>query len=446
MVQLFKSTGSKKTNQQPIKRLQIDALDNQGRGVARDQGKVVFVEGALPGEQVEVRITTHKKDFAVAQVHKIVHASAARQTAPCKWYQECGGCQLQHFEAQAQLAAKQAFVDGLFSKIDYHGLPWQTAIAGDSFAYRNRARLATWYEGKKNCLHIGFRRASSKKLVEIDACMTLAHPLSQQLPALSSCLNQLSIKKNIQHVELHHVTQSAFVILRTDEQVLTEDIQILAEFERQYQVYFVALSGVGTVIGITPNCPALSTLSYSIAGVQIHTDLTSFNQINSQINIKMIAQARRWLSLSAQDTLADFFCGSGNFSLPLSCDVAQVYAYEGVAHAIKNAQLSVQQNGFPNLQFKQIDLTDKQALTQIPWTIFDKILLDPSREGALELCRLSKTWRAQAVLYIACDANALVRDGQVLLANGYEIDKIGLLDMFPHTAHVETMALFKKIQ
>ncbi|EWH10135.1 23S rRNA m(5)U1939 methyltransferase [Catenovulum agarivorans DS-2] len=442
MVKLFSATHKKNTKQPKAIEVIIDGINHQGHGVARHQGKVCFVEGALPGETWRAKVVEDKKHFIQAQGLKCLTASADRQTPPCKWAETCGGCQLQHMQPQAQITAKQSFVEGLFSKVKLHTLPWQTNLQGDDLHYRNRVRLAAWYEGKQDKLHIGFRQKRSKKLVAVDRCLLAAKPFETILSALRLQLDSLKDKKYVQHVELHQVDPWSIIVLRVAQPCCREDIQRLTQFSEQNNCVVFVQSGTSPALPIDG---VARELSYSILGLKMHFELADFIQVNHQMNQQMIEQAISWLDLQPSDKVLDLFCGSGNFSLPISQHCQFVAGIEGSESAVQRAQHNAQTNQLKNCQFSTKNLAEQAELKQINWGEYDKILLDPSRDGAALLCQQAHNWQANSVLYIACDANSLVRDSQFLDDAGYKISKIALVDMFPHTAHVETMALFKRV-
>ncbi|WP_016956270.1 23S rRNA (uracil(1939)-C(5))-methyltransferase RlmD [Catenovulum agarivorans] len=442
MVKLFSASNKKNTKQPKAIEVTIDGINHQGHGVARHQGKVCFVEGALPGETWKAKVLEDKKYFIQAQGIKCLTESTARQTPPCQWAETCGGCQLQHMQPQAQIAAKQTFVEGLFSKVKLHNLPWQRNLQADDLHYRNRVRLAAWYEGKQDKLHIGLRQKRSKKLVAVDKCLLAAQPFEKILPALHGQLDSLIDKKQIQHVELHQNSEQSIILLRIAEPFSQADLHQLKQFSQQYACVFYLQTGSMPAL---PLDGATRELSYPIMGLIMHFQLADFIQVNHQMNQQMVEQAINWLAVQSQDKVLDLFSGSGNFSLPISQVSHSVSGFEGSESAVARAQQNAEFNQIHNCQFIAKNLADETELKQINWGDYDKILLDPSRDGAVLACQQAKNWQADSVLYIACDANSLVRDSQFLYDAGYQIDKIALVDMFPHTAHVETMALFKRV-
>ncbi|WP_143871325.1 23S rRNA (uracil(1939)-C(5))-methyltransferase RlmD [Catenovulum sediminis] len=443
MVQLFKSAKPKKTNNKPYQ-VKIESLDNQARGVARHKGKVVFVEGALPNETVLVQNIADKKQFTEAKLHKIIQASNDRVQAECKWYAQCGGCQLQHLNTNAQIDEKQKFVAGLLGKVGLYALNWQPALQGQATYYRNRSRLATWYEGKQDYLHVGFRQRKSKKIVEIDSCLIMPQAFQGVLSELPQALNKLQGKKHLGHIEFNHVGEKPIMLIKTNEQLSIHDQQILTNFAASNKVNLYILDAADELTDLSVHQLKSSELYYPLEALKIHYNLTDFVQVNHQMNQAMVQQAIDWLAASKEDTILDMFCGSGNFALPLAKMAQYVLGIEGSDEAVQQAKRNAQLNNLTNAEFQQMDLAKTDSLQQIDWLKYNKMILDPSREGAFGICLSSANWHASKVLYVACDANSLMRDSAELVSHGYHIEKIGLIDMFPHTAHVETMALFSK--
>ncbi|KMT66114.1 23S rRNA (uracil(1939)-C(5))-methyltransferase RlmD [Catenovulum maritimum] len=444
MVQLFSSTKTTKRQFQPYKiELDLNSLDHHGRGVGRYQGKVVFVTGGLPNEKVIALVTTAKKHFLEARLLKVLVRSNTRVTPKCKWIENCGGCQLQHLDSQAQILEKQAFVTELFKKNRVTKLNWQPAIQGNEWHYRNRARLATWYEGKKDKLHIGYREFASKNIIEVDRCEVLPEAFNLVLSELSAQLNLIKHKKYISHIEFNLVSKHKICLLKLTQNLVSDEIQAIKALLQKFDcILFVQLNEDA------PICMhekfEENELFYTFDKLKLSYGLNDFVQINSALNITMLELALEWLELTSTDMVLDLFCGLGNFSLPIAQQVKKLVGIEGVAEMVTKAKLNAKQNQLENVEFFQQDLNQTELKNDYHWHDFNKIVLDPSRTGAESICKNSTEWRAEKVLYIACEPNSLVRDSQYLLAAGYQIDKISLIDMFPHTAHVETIALFTK--
>lgn len=444
MVQIFRSTAQKAPKTQLLNKkieLDINDLDHQGRGVGRYQGKVCFVQGALPNEKVQAIVTEDKKQLLNAKLHQVLQPSPARIEPDCPWFASCGGCQLQHLSYDAQIQQKQTRVDQLFAKQGLTNLPWQPPLQSQPYQYRNRTRLSAWYEGKQNKLHLGFRQFNSKKIVEVDQCLVIAPKFSNLLPELVQVLNQLAWKKHITHVELNSAGQRDCISLRVLNKPAGEDNKTLIEFavKHDLDIYLHQNDDEYTKVHA-----ASDKLYYSINALKLQFGLSDFTQVNSSANVAMIEQAQNWLELNKQDNLLDLFCGLGNFSLPVAQKVLKVVGIEGSRSMVDKAKRNASDNQLTNAQFYKQDLSAVDGLEKIDWNGFNKIILDPSRQGAMQICQQSKDWSADKVLYVACDPNSLTRDSQYLLASGYKMIKIGLIDMFPQTSHIETMALFSR--
>lgn len=444
MVKIFRSTAQKSVKTHLLNKkieLDINDLDHQGRGVGRYNGKVCFVQGALPSEKVQAIITEDKKQLLNAKLHKVLQASTERIEPDCPWFSECGGCQLQHLNYAAQTQQKQTRVDQLLAKQGIKQLPWQPILKSQPFQYRNRTRLSAWYEGKQNKLHLGFRQFNSKKLIEVDQCLVIAPKFSKLLPELVQILNKLKCKKHISHVELNSAGQRYCIVLRVLNKPSEQDDVKLTEFALAHDLDIYFHQNDDEYLKVHSSS---DKLYYSIDSLQLQFGLSDFTQVNSQANQDMLQQAQNWLELNEQDVVLDLFCGLGNFSLPVAQKVLKVVGIEGSRAMVEKAKRNASDNQLPNAEFYKQDLSSVEGLEQIDWNAFNKIILDPSRQGAMQICQQSQQWTAKQVLYIACDPNSLARDSQYLLASGYKMIKIGLIDMFPQTSHIETMALFSR--
>ncbi|WAJ69557.1 23S rRNA (uracil(1939)-C(5))-methyltransferase RlmD [Catenovulum adriaticum] len=444
MVQIFRSTAQKSAKSHSLNKiieLDINDLDHQGRGVGRYNGKVCFVQGALPSEKVQAIITEDKKQLLTAKLHKILQVSDERIEPNCPWFSECGGCQLQHLSYAAQTQQKQTRVDQLLAKQGIKRLPWQPILNSQPFQYRNRTRLSAWYEGKQNKLHLGFRQFNSKKLIEVDQCLVIAPKFSTLLPELVQILNKLKCKKHVSHVELNSAGQRYCIILRVLNKPAEQDYIKLTEFALAHNLDIYFHQNDDEYLKVQSDS---DKLYYSIDSLQLQFGLSDFTQVNSQANKDMIQQAQNWLELNEDDVVLDLFCGLGNFSLPVAQKVLKVVGIEGSRSMVEKAKRNASDNQLTNTEFYKQDLSSIDGLDKIDWGAFNKIILDPSRQGAMQICQQSEQWTAKQVLYIACDPNSLARDSQYLLASGYKMIKIGLIDMFPQTSHIETMALFSR--
>ncbi|RYJ61706.1 23S rRNA (uracil(1939)-C(5))-methyltransferase RlmD [Pseudomonas songnenensis] len=440
----FQPSGGERKPQVPVgkkQRLSIERLANDGRGIAFVEGRTWFVEGALPGEEVETRVLSARSQVVEARCERVLQASAQRQVEPCPHARLCGGCNLQHAPIADQLALKQhTLAEQLARVADLQPDVWAEPLVGPAFGYRRRARLAVRWDVKSKHLDIGFRASSSQEIVSIRECPVLVQPLQSLLPGLLTALRELSKPQAIGHVELFSGTAEAVLIRRTA--TLPEmDVARLRSFATANgaQLWW---QGEGEP---EPDDSA-ATLGYRLDAwdLELAWRPGDFVQVNAPVNEAMVAQALAWLGAGKDEAVLDLFCGLGNFSLPLARSGARVVGVEGVEAMVTRAQQNAQRNGLAHAHFYRADLS--KPLADAPWagSGFAAVLLDPPRDGALEIVRQMSMLKAQRVVYVSCNPATLARDARELASQGYRLKRAGVLDMFPQTAHVEAMALFER--
>ena len=440
----FQSAGGSKQMSVPVGKkqlLQIDKLANDGRGIGHAEGRVWFVAGALAGEQVEARVLAARSKVVDAQVVRVLQASALRREPACPLAGRCGGCTLQHLPHAEQLQLKQqSLAEQLQRVAGVQPQEWAAPLTGSELGYRRRARIAVRWDIRAKRLDVGFRAAASQEIVEIGACPVLVPALQGIALALPQMLRGLQHPQRVGHVELF--SGSAVVVLLRHTAVLSaEDVERLRSFcaDQQAQLWW---QGEGEP---QSDDPAL-TASFALEGFNLQLEWRpgDFVQVNEAVNRAMLKQALDWLQPQAEQRLLDLFCGLGNFALPLAQRVREVVAVEGVASMVQRAQANVLANGLNNVQVYQADLS--QSLAPANWLQggFAAVLLDPPREGALAVVRQMSELGAQRLVYVSCNPATLARDTAELIAQGYRLQRAGILDMFPQTAHVEAMALFIK--
>ncbi|ACT05693.1 RNA methyltransferase, TrmA family [Dickeya chrysanthemi Ech1591] len=415
----------------------VNDLDPFGQGVARHQGKTVFIPGVLPGEQAEVQLTQDKRQFAHAVLRRLLTTSDERVTPRCPHFSVCGGCQQQHVDQSLQHRSKAAALKHLMKRETGENVPEPEVIAGAAYGYRRRARLALYYQAKTRRLQMGYRQAGSHDLVDINACPILRPELEALLAPLRDCLRQLQAVRRLGHVELVLAEQGPLVILR--------HLDPLCEADRQALTAFAAAQGVA--LFAAPEADALSCLygdapSYRIAGLSLAFSPRDFIQVNDEINQRMVEQALAWLDPQPQDRVLDLFCGMGNFTLPLAERAGRVVGVEGVAALVDKGRENATRNGLTQVTFYHHNL--EEDVTRQPWASmgFDKVLLDPARAGAPGVMPQIVKLAPRRVVYISCNPTTLARDSKLLMAAGYRLARLTMLDMFPHTGHLESMALF----
>lgn len=442
MAQFFKASRTNKKNNNVIKNCLIDKLDHQGRGMLFHQNKPLFVEGGLIGEVIDVAITEDKKRYKKASIIKIQQASDKRIEATCEHYNECGGCHLQHVEQTTQIEIKQQGLSSLFERFaKYKPESLQPALKSAAWKYRRCARFGVMFNRKTKKVDMGFRRSGSSELINQKVCPVLKPALEALIIPLKSLLNQLQGKMSLGHVELVEADDSVAVLLRHLKPLSDQDIQLIIDFSTQHQLQFYAQSNPDTIKCLS----AESKLGYSLVdqGCQFEFNIDDFLQVNASINEKMVTQALDWLSLTESDRVLDLFCGLGNFTLPVAKMAEQVVGVEGIQKMVDRGAKNALLSNLNNVQFYQADLSDLESL-ESGWAKqdYDKILLDPARAGAAECMPFILNKKPSRIVYVSCDPVTLARDSQVLLEKGYRLEKLGLVDMFPQTSHMESMALF----
>lgn len=441
MAQFFKAKpNSSKQISSPIN-LHVSGIDNRGAGLSQYKGKVVFIPKALPGETVKVQLIEQKKQYAKSKLIKIEKGSEYRITPFCQYYQRCGGCDFQHTSGDYQRQLKQQIIQNLLERAAGVSIELSPAIFSKDWHYRRRARLATYYNKSTNQLALGFRAEQSKDVINIDSCQVITESMSSLIAPLSNILNRLQLKSTLGHVELLELNCIVYVILRITTKMSQKDIISLKSFVEKNNIVLLLQDNENQCVDLNGNA---AYLSYDLfEGESLTFKPGNFIQINNDVNLAMINQALKWLAPTKEDRILDLFCGVGNFSIPLAKMGAHVIGVEGVADMVQQAQHNACVNQLTNLEFFHADLSGD--LTQASWLgKIDKLLLDPARAGAYECLQWLKKMKPAKILYVSCNPVSLARDTQVLMEQGYQISKAGLIDMFPQTHHIETMVLFVK--
>ncbi|MDF2178343.1 23S rRNA (uracil(1939)-C(5))-methyltransferase RlmD [Aliiglaciecola sp. CAU 1673] len=440
MVQIYKAP--KKPKSKPVGKvsLVIDDMEHGGLGVCRSHQPVVFVEGALPGEQVDVRITEQKSKVWHGIATKVQKASNERIVPFCPHINDCGGCQNQHIGQADLLRHKTKAVGELLSRLGHiDTLPWQAALMGADKGYRRKARLAIDAQ-RDNDVRIGFRAKASDKVVGIHECQVLTSALQALLPALLPLLKRLKGVKHLGHISLFDADNLLQLCLRVTRPLSEADRNALVDFADKHGCQLLLENNQGQFEHLAgPQGEA----SYApMPDISLKVGTNDFVQVNGPLNQAMVAQALSWLDIQPGEKVLDFFCGVGNFSLPMAKQGAQVSGFEGLKPMVERALGNAQAHGL-DAQFKQVDLSDSKQLDALIKSIgqVDKILLDPARAGAQALMPYLPRLAPKQVLYVSCNPATFARDAGLLVEKGWRLDRIGLMDMFPGTAHTELMAL-----
>ncbi len=425
--------------------VKIDSLAIDGRGVARVEGKVCFVADSLPGETVKVRWSRHGGRFDEGRVQEVIEAAAGRIAPRCHYVDKCGGCSLQHADGAAQVEYKDALLSQQLRHLVNHDTVRLAPIVSPTFGYRSRARLAVFWHNNDHQLQLGFREQGSKRIIAIDSCPVLIPSLDALLQPLAAMLARLKGVKQLGHVELIDNDGQPAIAVRVTRKFVNADRKRLIAFGEQYKTKVVVIEGADEVVAssLWPN-GSDSSFCYSVDGLKMHFAAGDFTQVNQQVNAQMVDQALALLDLQKDDHLLDLFCGVGNFSLSASNKVASVTGVEGVQSMVDKAVHNAAVNGIDNAYFACSDLS-VQGGSALDWTRradYNKMLLDPSREGAQEIVERLDRYKPERVVYVSCNPATLARDGAEMLKHGYRLASFGCIDMFPNTRHSEAMALF----
>jgi len=422
----------------------VDDLSHDGRGVARLDGKAVFIDGALPGEDVEFVYTAKRRKHDEGRVHKVVKASLDRVEPRCLHAAICGGCSLQHMAPSAQISAKQqVLLDNLERIGDVQPKEVLAPLTGALWGYRYKARLGVRHVRKKGRVLVGFREKRSSFLADLSACEVLHTDVGKHLYELAKLIQSLSISAQIPQIEVAMGDDDCALVFRVLEAPSSDDMQALKLFAQQHNFHvYLQPKGPDTVSLLWPQA---SDLTYRLPAhdIALHFLPTDFTQINPDINRKMIDQALALLEPQANDAVLDLFCGLGNFTLPLARHVSSITGVEGDAALVERARGNAQVNDVKNAEFHVADLA--RLVGQESWlkTRYDKLLIDPPRSGAAEVMPYIGQLAPERIVYVSCHPGSLARDaGMLVNEQGYTLEAAGVMDMFPHTAHVESIALF----
>lgn len=422
---------------------EIIDLAHDGRGIARIKGKVTFITGALPGERVRFELTRHGRQADEGETRGIEQQSPDRVLPRCPHFGVCGGCTLQHLSASAQVVFKQKQMLDAFERIGkVKPQELAPAVTGPEWGYRRRARLSV-YRSKDSGVRIGFREKESPFTAQLQTCDVLDERVGSKLVALARCIERLDPRTLVSQIEVAAAGTVALVF-RVMAVPTKEDLQILKDFGRQegFEI-LLQTGGPETVQPLTP--PALS-LSYSPDGSDLRLGFRplDFIQVNGAVNQLMVRQALNWLGLRPGERVLELFSGLGNFSLPLAGAGAQLTAVEGEAGLVEKARANARDMNL-DIRFEKADLFKPDPKAAWLKEKYDAVLLDPPRAGAREILPPVAACKPSRILYVSCHPGTLARDAAYLVhEQGYRLQRAGILDMFPHTAHVESMALFVK--
>ena len=431
----------------PMPSVIVESLDQEGRGVAHCDGKVVFIEDALPGEEVEYRAYKKKASYELAELARIRRASAFRVEPRCPHFGVCGGCSLQHLEPTAQVAVKQRVLEDALRHIGkvspglilrpIHGLPWH---------YRYRARLSVRYVAKKGGVLVGFHERRSSFIADMGMCAILPPRISALISPLRSLVGSLSMRERIPQIEVAIGESVVVLVLRILAPLAAEDEPLLKAFADEHGIqWWLQPKGPASAHAYYPE--RMPELSYSLPefGLVMPFRPTDFTQVNAAVNRVLVARAIALLDPRPQERIGDFFCGLGNFTLPIARKGAEALGVEGSRELVARAEANARRNGVVNASFVEMNLFEMTEQSLAGLGYFDKMLIDPPRDGAVELVKALPPSAPSRIIYVSCNPATLARDAAILVhSKGYRLMAAGVANMFPHTTHVESLAWFER--
>lgn len=426
-------------------KIHVESLSHDGRGIAHVDGKIVFLENALPDEEVSFTYVRRHNKFDEAKAIEIFNPSSDRVIPKCPHFNICGGCSLQHLAHTKQISYKtKIFKEQMAhfgSQDDINILP---PIMGAIWHYRSRARFAVKYVQKKQKVLVGFHEKNGRYVAVTDECPILPIAISKKISKLSELVSQFSIYNQIPQIEVACGDNTTALLFRHLQKFSDKDLELLQKFgeEHNLQIYLQS-GGMETVEPLIASKTSLP-LSYKLQEQNIEMLFvpTDFTQINQSINQQMVTCVAELLETNPNENILDLFCGIGNFTLPLANRCNKIVGVEGNKNSIIRAKQNAIHNNISNAEFYCADLT--KELTFSPWSErqYDKILLDPPRTGAKEICSGIKKFGAKKIIYISCNPTTLARDVKELINNDYKLQSARVVDMFPHTTHMEVIAEF----
>ena len=427
--------------------IDITDLSHDGRGVGRLDGKAVFVSGALAGERVLAERCGRKKSYDEARTLEVLTPSPLRVVPRCPHFGYCGGCALQHLAPEAQIAAKQHVLAENFERIGHVECEsWLPPLTADHWHYRRKARLGVKYVRKKERVLVGFRESADPRFIaDLSRCLVLIPEVGDRLEDLARMIEQLEARERIPQIEVAASDQQTALVFRHLAPLSDADQQRLAAFADQHGLEIWLQPG--GLDSVHPLRGDRAPLSFSLLDYQLNIEFQplDFVQVNASMNQKMIHHALELLALQPQHRVLDLFCGLGNFTLPIARQVDSVVGVEGEAGLVQRARDNASRNGIANAEFHVADLA--KPLAGVPWlqADYDRLLLDPPRTGADGIIVQLPLDRIERIVYVSCHPGSLARDAGILVRDhGFKLKQAGVMDMFPHTAHVESIAVFER--
>ena len=426
--------------------LDIHDLGHDGRGVARRDGKTVFVTGALAGEQVRAKLTATHRHYDEAETIEVLQPSADRVEPGCAHFGVCGGCALQHLAPQAQIEAKQrSLIENLARIGAVEPKRILEPLQGEPWGYRRRGRLSVRHVEKKGRVLVGFRETNGKFVADLQSCPVVLPQVGMRLTAIAELLATLDAVREIPQIEFAIGDAQTALVFRHLNPLSTGDRDKFIDFAKANDVaVLLQPKGPDSVHALWPENPELY-FAIPRFDLRLDFDPLDFIQVNAAINARMIDHALALLDVQPEDSVLDLFCGLGNFTLPLARQAKSVVGVEGDQPLVARAQRNAQRNAISNAEFFVADLAENQRDAAWAKRHYDRVLLDPARAGADKLIEWFPFKRVKRVVYVSCHPASLARDaGMLVRDHGFKLKSAGVMDMFPHTAHVESIAMFER--
>lgn len=430
----------------------ITDLGHDGRGVARVEGKTVFVSGGLLGEQVIARLRKRHRHFDEAEVVEVLTASPHRVQPRCQHFEQCSGCSLQHLDAASQIAGKQRVLAENFERIGKVAPGnWLPPLTGEPWGYRRKGRLSVRHVMKKGRVLVGFREEQNSRFVaDIQQCEVMHPALGPKVGLLAELLSTLEAVDTMPQIEFAGGDDTMALVFRHMQPLSEHDLAALTAFGQQHDLAIYLQPGGNS--SVHPLWPEQPRLAFRVAsddarfeGVELEFQPLDFVQVNAGMNQLMMARTLELLDLQPGDRVLDLFCGLGNFTLPIARRVAEVVGVEGEHGLVERAAQNSARNGIDNATFHVANLFEDQRSTDWARQPWDKILLDPPRAGADKVLEYLPHKQTRRIVYVSCHPASLARDAGILVNQyGFKLSSAGVMDMFPHTAHVESIALFER--
>ena len=439
-----------RSNQRTRPKLEADVeitnLSHDGRGVARIGEKIVFVIGALPGERARVRVVRGHRHFDEAEVAEFLSRSPDRIEPRCPHFGTCGGCALQHLPSDKQIASKQQVLAENFIRIGkVEPLQWLPPLSDQPWGYRRKGRLSVKWVDKKEKALVGFRENDPRFIADLSECHTLLPEVGMRLADISDLIGSLDAKREIAQIEIAAGDETVVLVFRHLVPLSDGDQARLIAFGQRHDfAILLQAKGPDTVVALWPETVALS-FRLPEHDLDIAFQPLDFVQVNAGMNRRMLASAIDLLDPQANDRVLDLFCGLGNFTLPIARRAGIVVGVEGERALVQRAEENALRNGLSNVEYVAADLFADQRNSDWARRDYDKLLLDPPRSGAAQVLDYLPRKSVRRVVYVSCHPASLARDaGTLVNQHGFRLIKAGVMDMFPHTAHVESIALFER--